>query len=248
VSQTSSLYAACSEIFASYPLAIDACDDDVSSVVLLVRQGDDARFFLLSRDSGESTPFFLLRPWRAHPVVHIGVGSGQRFPEAVVKAITCGVPIPRHGSLFGWKAAESVTAMIAVYADYDPAFPQPSWAVMPLVGIPEAQWPPFTGERFFGQWFWEHQRGGSIVSLDDLIAGTPGTVFWVSTAAIVGWDSCAVARDIRSREGYTLLQGRYVYYRALQMGKPVPPLGGLLADDGKTDLASQFQLCASSES
>ena len=234
-------------MFASYPLAIDDCDADVSSMVLLVRDGDNASFFLLSRDSGESTPFFLLRPWRARGVVHIGVGSDRAFPDAVVRAVTRGVPIPRHGSLFGWKAADAVTAMIAVYADYDPAFPQPSWAVMPLVGIPKAQWPPFTGEPFFGQWFWEQYRSGSIVSLDDLIARAPGTVFWVDTAAILGWDSCAVARDIRSREGYTLLQGCYVYYRALQMSKPVPPLGRLLADDGKTDLASQFQPCASSE-
>src|SRR5215475_11179392 len=204
-------------------------------MVLLVRDGDDTRFFLLSQDPGESTPFFRLRPWRGGAVVHIGAGD-RRFPDAVVRAILCGVPIPKHGSLFGWKAADSVTAVIAFYADYAPAFPLPSWAVMPLVDIPEAQWPPFTGEPFFGQWFWEHHSGRSIVSLDGLIAETPGTVFWVHTAAILGWDSCAVARDIRSREGYTLLQGCYAYYRALQMRKPVPSLGSLLADDGKTDL------------
>ena len=241
------MYEACGEIFARYPQAIDGCDDDVRTMVLLVREGDDVSFFLLSQDCGESTPIFLLRPWHAYGVVHIGVGSGSRFPEAVAKAITCGVPIPRHGSVFGWKAVDAVTAMIAFYADDDPAFPRPSWAVMPLASIPEAQWPPFTGEPFFGQWFWERYWSGSIVPLNGLIAEMPGTVFWLDTAASLGWGSCVVAQGVRSRDGYTLPQGCYVYYRALKMSRPVPPLETMLADDGKINLSLQFQPCASCE-
>ena len=113
---------------------------------------------------------------------------------------------------------------------------------MPLAYLPEAQWPPFTGEPFFGQWFWEYYQVRAVVSLGDLIAGVPDTVFWVDTEATLGWDSCAVARDIKSSEAFTLRQGCYAYYRALRRGKPVPSLGTLLASDGKIDLAARFQL------
>jgi hypothetical protein len=90
-----------------------------------------------------------------------------------LNVVTCGVPMPRHGSLLGW-----------------------SW-------------------------------------LDDLIAGTPGTVCWINTKAVLGSDCCAVARDITSPEGHTLRRGRYVYYEALRK---------LLAAADRADLASRFHL------
>jgi hypothetical protein len=102
------------------------------------------------------------------------------------------------------------------------------------------QWPPFTNEHLFEGWSWEYYWAGSVVSLDGLIAGAPGSVFWVDTEAILGWDCCAVARDIGSREGYTLRRGCYVYYEALQAAKPVPPLDELLSGSGTTDLAPRF--------
>src|SRR5208282_485283 len=111
-----SLYETCSEIFADYPLAVGNCDDGIRSMALMLREGDDARFFVLSHDYGEGTPFFLLRPWRAGGVAHIEADSGGIFPAAVVSAVTRGIPIPRHGSLFGWKAGDEVTAMVAVEA------------------------------------------------------------------------------------------------------------------------------------
>lgn len=242
MTQASLLYWACSEIFADYPLAVDDCDEDFRSVVLLLRDDDDADFYILSRDSNEDSPCFLLRPWRAEGTVRISVDSDTYFPDTVERVVKCGVPIPRNGSLFGWKAEDTVTAIIAVYADDSVGFPQPSWAVMPLADVPEAHWPRFIGERFLGQWFWEQYRSRNIISLDALVAAVADTVFWVDTEEILGWDTCAVTRDVKSRTGYVLPQGRYVYHQALRMNKSVPSLRELLAGGGKIDLASRFQL------
>ena len=112
---------------------------------------------------------------------------------------------------------------------------------MPLANIPEVQWPPFTEKPFFGEWFWQWYRSGSIASLSDLIATNPDTVFWVDTRTTLGSGSCAVAAEINAPEGYKLRRGSYVYYRALRMGKPVPSLQALLSDDSKIDLSPGFR-------
>jgi hypothetical protein len=208
-------------------------------MVLTFRDGYDVKFFVLSHDYGEEQPFYSLRAWPAREAAHIEIHAPD-VPGVAVKAVTRGVPLPRHGSLFGWARENDVTALVAFYAKYSPRSPDPYWAMMPRADIPEALWPPFTGERFFGSWFWDYYRDGSISSLDELIAGTPGTVFWVSTKAILGSDCCAVARDITSPEGHIFRRGRYVYYEALQEGKPVPPLQILLATADKADLALRF--------
>jgi hypothetical protein len=242
--RTSSLYEACHELFACYPLAARAVNRSgtIGSMVLMLRDGDDGEFFVLSRNCDEGRPFYSVFPWRAEGIVDIEADDSAPVPEVVANAVTGGVPIPRHGSLWGWVCEDAVTALVVVYAKYSAALPQPSWSVMPLAGVQEAQWPPFTDERLFGHWFWEHYQTGSIIYLGGLIAETPATVFWADTKAILGSDCCVVARDVKSPEGPSLRRGRYVYYLALQTGKPVPPLEVLLADPGKTDLALRFQL------
>jgi hypothetical protein len=238
-----SLYEVCSELFASYPLAasVAACDDAMRSMVLMLSDGENARFFLLSHYGDEDPPFYSLRLWRAASIVSIEAYDDDAAPEIAVEALTQGVPIPRHGSLFGWICEDDITALVTVTAEFTPEYPEPSWAVMPLAKAPAAYWPPFTGEPFFGRWFWKYYQSRHVVSLNELIAETPDTVFWADTKAIVGWDSCAVARDIRSSAGYTLRRGCYVYYQALQAGKPVPSLSRMLTVTDKTDLAPRFR-------
>jgi hypothetical protein len=174
-------------------------------------------------------------------VVAIGEGATAEVSEVAANAVTRGVPIPRDGSLFGWIGGNLVTALIVVYARDTLDTPVPSWSVMPLAGIPEAQWPPFTGERFFGQWFWEQHRAGNVGYLGDVIAATPGTVFWVDTYAALGSDCCVVAGDVRIPEGHVLRCGAYVGAGTLRAGTAVPTLAELLADSGKTDLSPRFQ-------
>jgi hypothetical protein len=238
------IYRACQELFARYPLAAETAYDGgniVSSMVLMLQDRDDAQFFLLSHRSGDDTSPYSLGPWPKGDLIEIGPDYKDAAPDATLEAVTCGVPIPRDGSIFGWTHRDNITALIAIYTKYTPESPIPSWTVMPLAGIPEAQWPPFVNERFFGSWFWEHYRVRTIALLDDLIAETPDTFYWVDTRTILGSDCCVVARNLMGPDGYTLRRGRYVYYQALRAGKPVPTLTVLLADAGKIDLAPRFQ-------
>jgi hypothetical protein len=242
--RTSSLYEACGDLFAGYPLAVtaDGPGGSARSIVLVWHDGGDARFFILTGDHDDGQPGYSLSPWHASGGVDIGPGAvPDAVPDAFADVIKHGVPVPRHGSLCGWQDEGTITALIPFYAEYTPESPLPSWATMPLAGLPEAEWPPFADEPLFGNWFWEHHQAGSIVSVDGLIAATPGVVFWADTAAVIGSGCCVVAHDIRGPEGPTLQRGRYVYYQALRAGKPVPSLKALLADPGKIDLAPRFQ-------
>jgi hypothetical protein len=239
--RTSSVYEKCHDLFATYPLAVRAADDSetIHLMILMLQDGDAARFLVLSDDRRDGASRYALRPWRAQGTEIIEAGSGE-VSDLAVNAVTKGAPIPQGDSLFGWRAADALTALLVVYTTYTPARPEPSWAVMPLAGSPEVQWPPFTRDRLFGHWFWEHYWAGNIVSATGLIAGTADTVFWIDTRAILGSDCCVVARDVRSPGEPVLRQGRYVYHEVLRDRKPVPSLETLLADPSKVDLASRF--------
>jgi hypothetical protein len=236
------VYRMCQKLFADYPLAISVVNDGDAyrSMVLVLKNGDGAKFFVLSCDYEDARPIYSLRPWRSRGVVDIASDDTTDVPDMAVKAVTRGVPIPRHGALLGWRNEDSVTALVATYTEYEPECPEPNWAVMPRAGVSETLWPPFTGQPTLGRWFWAYYHAGSIVSLDALIAATHGTVFWADTKETLGWDSCIIAADIRSGRGYTLNRGRYIYYRALREGTPVPALGIMLAARKKVDLAPRF--------
>jgi hypothetical protein len=238
---TSQVYPACSDLFDAYPLAVSAVNrvPTMHSMVLMLRDGDDVRFFVLLRIRGEGLPAYTLSPWRADGAVEIAADGGK-VPDLAADAVTQGVPIPRDGAMFGWTCQEIVTALIVVYARYAPDSPMPTWSVMPLVGIPEAQWPPFAGERLFGSWFWEYHRVGNIIYLGGLIAANPGTVFWADTYEALGSDCCVVECDIKTREGHILRSGKYLDAAALRAGAAVRSLTDLLAGASKTDLAPRF--------
>jgi len=238
---------ACRELFARYPVAIIAADRGATSrtMVLMLRDGDDTRLFILSQMRREDRAPYSLRRWRTTDSVDIaGDDNAATISGTVMTVLTRGVPVPRDRSLFGWRQDDYVTALIPVYTTFAPRYPEPFWVVMPRVGTPETHWPPFTDEHLFGIWFWEYYLAGDLVSVDGLIAEVPGAVFWTDTKAVLGSDSCAVAHDIKSPDGFMLERGRYVYYQALQAGRRVPSLNVLLADAGKTDLAPRFRRAA----
>jgi hypothetical protein len=238
----SSAYDLCEELFEGYPLAVVSVDwtGTVHSMVLMVHEGDGADFFMLARHRGGDEPFYSLSSWQEDgPVVDIEADEGV-VPEVAAAILRRCVPLPRHGSLFGWLPGSAVSALVAVYADYTPEYPEPSWAVLPLAGAPARSWPPFTGEEWLGPWFWEHYKAGKLVSLAALVAANPDTVFWVRTAATLGWDCCVVSRDVTSDACYELPRGCYLYYEALRAGVSVPSAGELLSGPGKTDLAPRL--------
>jgi hypothetical protein len=247
--RVTSLYQACTELFTRYPLAARAVDRDgaVRLMVLMLRDCDDVSFFWLSRqrrDSGSLS--YSLVPWPGGYVVDIEANDA-RVPDVATNAVLRGIPLPRHGSLFGWLGKDNIPVVVGCDTDSELAEQNPHWSVMARVGSPQSQWPPFTGEQFFGSWFWEYYRAGNLVSLDSLVFQTPGTVFWVHTQAIIGSDCFAVARDIEGPSGHTLQRGRYVDIGVLQAAIAVPPLSTLLADRPKVDLAPRFEQYAKDE-
>jgi hypothetical protein len=239
---TSSLYDACHELFANYPLATETADPAIptSSITLMLQDRDDLVFFVLTRDCRTGAPVYELSPWGGGAALSVEADTGPGVPDIFVNAVRSGVPIPADGSLFGSRRTGFITALLAIYSAHDPGYTEPCWSVLPHADIPEPQWPTIPHDRFFGQWFWERYRAADIVPLADLIARTPGTVFWVDTTAVIGSGCCAVARDVVSHEGYTLRRGRYVHHTVLRAGKHVPSLDVLLADDNKTDLSPRF--------
>jgi hypothetical protein len=234
-------YLACRYLFNEYPLAVSAVDHvpAMHTMVLMLRNGADVRFFVLMRIRSKGRTDYTLSSWRARGGVEIAADGGE-VPELAANVVEQGVPVPRDGLLFGWACQEAVTALIVVYASYRPESPMPAWSVMPLVGTPESQWPPFSIELFFGRWFWKDHRAGNVVRLDGLISANPGIVFWLDTYQALGSDCCVVACDIKTSEGRILRRGRYLGAAALRAAAAVPSLTSLLAAAGKTDLASRF--------
>jgi len=231
-------YSRCENLFAAYPLAVQCVDwaGDLQAMVLMLRDGNRADFYVLACDRSENKPFYSLAPWQPEGSrVDIEADSGA-VPRATATVLERGIPLPRHGSLFGWLQENRVTALLAVYTEYTPEYPEPSWAVMPLTDAPPQRWPPFTGKHF-GSWFWVHHRAGTLVSLAALVAANPGTVFWTGIQGTPGWDCCAVSRDIKSETGYVLVRGCYLNYEALRQGVKVPSPDRWPAGMPKTDLA-----------
>jgi hypothetical protein len=238
-------YLACRDLFNEYPLAASAVTHvpTMHTMVLMLRDGDDVRFFVLMRIRGKDMTHYTLSPWRAEGAVEIAVDGGE-VSELTANAVEQGIPLPRDGLLFGWACEEMVTALIVIYTNYRPDSPLPAWSIMPLVGTPEERWPPFSRERFFGRWFWKDYQAGNIIQLGGLIAANPGIVFWVDTHKALGSSCCVVACDIKTSEGHILCRGEYLGAAALRAGAVVPSLTGLLAEAGKTDLAPRFQVPA----
>lgn len=239
MSGTSGLYRRCRELFSTYPLAVraDNGSEAARSMVLMLHEGP--AFFVLRLAGKKDESVYSIGPWPAGDAEEISADGNSPVFDTLSKALIYGVPIPQDGSLFGWIHGDAVTALVVVYADGSESA-VPSWAIMPLAGIPEWQWPPFANEHLFGSWFWKHYWAGEVVCLGSVVAETPDTVFWVDTKTSIGSDCCLVKRDIRTSTGHTWRRGCYVYFQALREGKRVPSLEVLDADIGKVDLAPRY--------
>lgn len=236
------MYDACYELFSGYPLAIEVNNRSgsrVESMVLMLQDDDGPRFFRLSYESSEGRPYCSLHSWGTRDAVNIGADGTAAVPDVIVKALAHGFPLPKNNSLFGWIDRGIITTLIAFYTT---GTPRPRFAPMPFANLPEPRWP-YAGEPLFGRWFWDGYRAGKVIHLDGLIAGNPRTVYWVDgdTTAMLGSGCFAVARDLRSPGAPALPRGRYVYCEALRADIPVPPLGTLLADRRKIDLAPRLR-------
>jgi hypothetical protein len=237
------LYKMCQYLYADHPLASGPVDQTGAAQVVVVTlvDGEGERFFVLSHDCAAATPSYQLCSWSGGEQLEIVADADVAAPDSFSDAVLRGVPFPVDGSLFGWRRGDEITALIAFYAEYASGAPEPCWSVMPLANTPERQWPSFPS---FGGWFWKLLDSGSVVYLGDLIATTPGTVFWSDTEPIIGSGCCLVMRDIESDDGYTLRRGRYVHHSVLSSAGQVPPLDVLLTETRTTDLAPRFLVIA----
>jgi hypothetical protein len=242
MTRTCSLDDVCVQLFADYPLAAWPASPTGArrSMILLLQEHGDSQFFVLTQDRGESPPRHSVGAWPGRDAAVLGTGLAADS-GGPVRALTLGVPIPRHGSLFGWVSGNVISALVPIYATYTLASPRPSWSLMPLAGSPETCWPPIARQRSFGSWFWQYYHAGNLISLADLIAEYPGTIFWAETRATLSSDCCAVTHDISSPGGPVLRQGCYMHQDALRSGMPVPALETLLAGPGLTDLSPRFR-------
>ena len=239
-------YVRCQALFAEFPQAVELTGVPEGSghcwaersMVLMVPDGDKGRYFILCQADAPESPFSLI-PWRRPGMTTIRPGGGG-LAEDDAEVLTNGIPVPRHGSLFGWVSGATITALIASYTRYTPQSPTPSWTYMPWIDGSREQRPQFGVRKLLGRWFWEYLRCGTIRDMQSVIAPTPDTVFWVDTVALLGSGSCVVARDVRTTDGLTLPKGRYVYYRTTLSGTTVPSLDTLLWDSNRTDLAQGF--------
>ena len=233
------LYKTCQHLYATHPLASRSVNSTgiVSVMVLMLADGESECFFVLTRNCAAATPSYRLRSWSGEDRLEIVADADVAAPDIFSEAVQRGVPFPAEGSLFGWRHGDEITAMIAFYAEYAPGAAEPCWSIMPLAGTPERQWPSY---RSFGAWFWERLDSGGVVYLGDLIAETPGTVFWADTEPTFGSGCCLVTRDIESKDGCTLRRGVHVHHSVLSSGEQVPPLDVLLTKTRTTDLAPRF--------
>jgi hypothetical protein len=241
VSPANSLYEACRGLFKTYPQAAKAVDDGVWSIVIMLGEGPNAGYFVVWQDCGKGKPAYSFWRWPVGDVVEIVDESVDPCVELLEDVLSHGIPIPRDGSVFGWASESAVTALIVIYVESVADRREPGWAVMPCVGVPEEQWPSFTGEPLFGHWSWEGCPSGRIVSLDEAIGRASETVWWVDTSAVIGSNCCVVSHDIVLPDGDTLPRGRYVYYQALRSDETIPSLEALLGDTRKIDLAPRLQ-------
>ncbi len=238
------LYQQSEQLYARYPEAVRPVnvDGSVQSMVLMLAEAGAAQFFVLARQCGVSCTLFR---WHEDGIVTAGVDGtiaeqDQLGPAEAGRIAGTALPLPGDGSLYGWLERGALTALIPFYIRYTPESPDPTWSVMPRAGMPESQWPPFTGEHLFGPWFWDNRKAGRIVDVGAHLPAARRSVWWVDTRAALGWDSCAVARDVKLPHGVTLPRGLYTYYQSLRDGAPVPSLEEALATRGKTDLACRF--------
>jgi hypothetical protein len=244
-SSVSGAYQACQQKFTDHVHAIRPCRREghlIQEMVLISRHEDEFDFSVLTRHGDGPATFYSLCSWPDGDGNTVIIGHDEAISLAAAEVLTGGVPLPRHGSLFGWSDGDAFTALIPAYTDATATSALPSWSVMPLAGIAETQWPPFVDERYFGAWFWDDLRAGRLVSLATLVAETPDTVFWADTKNSLGSDTCVVARDVANAESPMLRRGAYVYAGALRAGLPIPSLADLLADVDTIDIAEFFAL------
>lgn len=238
----SASFAACSQLFASYPLAVTphGADDGHLSMVLLNRSAGSAGFFVLIQVRKD---LFFVRSWDPNDGVNQGIGPQEPVPGAIHQVITGGMPVPHDGALLGWVTDSQVTAMLAVHCrqpdSWDAQAAVPEISVMPMAGTSEVlHWPPFSASPLGDSRLWEYIERGEVVDLGPLVTRSTECAFWVPSPDLrcARYGYVVVPGNLPADE-YWLPAGVYLDHWALREGIQAPPAGLLLRLPGVVDLA-----------
>ena len=251
-------FAACLRLFRSYPLAVSPWSGDgrQRSIVLrhpgieADRTGGGSGFFVLTQDQAEH---FVLRPWGPGGFGESSVGAYQEIrpvelvPAPVYRVIAEGMPVPRDGALLAWVSDRQATVAFSVHHGQ----PRDGWSTgpqiraLPMVGSDPLHWPAFAVSPLDDGRFWNYLDRGEIVDLGPVVAGAPGTAFWVpsqNARRAAQGHGCVVVRGNLPTDEFWLPSGVYMDHWMLREGVPAPPASHLLSLPGTTDLAHRTAL------
>jgi hypothetical protein len=247
--EESASFAACSQLFRLYPLAVTqhSGDGGMRSMVLMNRTVRPAGFFVLTQ---ASDGLFVIRAWNGRHEVSWEIRPEEPDSGVIHKAVTDSMPVFRDGALLGWVTDSRVTAVLAVDCrqpePWDAPAAVPEIRVMPMAGTSELlHWPPFSADPLADGRLWDYVERGLIVDIVPLVTRRAGRAFWApspdkrSTRHEKG---CVVITNYLTADEYRLPAGIYLDHWTLREGIEPPPSRCLLALPGVVDLAHSLRL------
>jgi len=225
--------AACSRLFAEYPLAVTppSAEDGNRSMVLVKGGTRQPAFFVLTQDGDD---LFAIRSW--HDTISQEIRPDQNIPGLVGRILAEAMPVPRGSAVLGWVSDRRVTAILAAEGGQPATQQVPDIYVMPRSLSSELDWPPFTTSPL-GDWrLWDHVARGLIVDIAPLLTRRAGYTFWAPGP--YGRNAgCFVVKRHLVAEDYWLPAGVYLDHWMLREGVRAPLPGLLLTTPGAVDLA-----------
>lgn len=235
-----SLYEECMALFSpdhwQYQLTVETANrrGTVRYITYMVQDSAEFQFFTLSHHYDMKESYFWLSR-KGKEVARLEEGGIADRPDLFWRVLDVGMALPRHGSLFGWRASDgTVTALFQISTHYTPRHPEPSWGTYLSTDAAADMLPPFTpGQSLVEVRFWKRFQAGEIVNLKALIGQTVDQIFWTQDGVI------AVRVDLSSGS-FTLPSGCYLDRLAQRKQSEGVSLGEILTRSDKVDLGSKF--------
>ena len=240
-------FAACRQLFRYHPLAVNQPPAGAGGLATMVVRDRTAGFFVLTRPEENR---FILRSWHERDGVEEEIRRGRPVPDLARQVIATCLPVPRHGSLFGWIACRQVTALLAVRSappsshgssPGDASAPArlagPEVRVLPLEGTTKQwHWPPFTVSPLDDWRLWEYIEWREIVDVMPLLGARPGRAFWVPAPDGRPTGHVVLTENVRT-DAFWLPEGVYCDHWTLREGIEAPPADSLIASPRAVDLS-----------
>ena len=131
-------FAACSQLFGRYPLAVmpHYADGGYRSMVLINCAAGPDDFFVLTQARDD---LFVIRSWNRRDGVNQEIRPGEPVSGIIHQAVTGSMPVPHDGALLGWVTDSQVTALLAVHCRLPVPWDAPARSLSP--GSRSCRWP-----------------------------------------------------------------------------------------------------------